>query len=162
MGVGKVVAEVGGGIAAKKVVDKVLDNEGDDKSFGKTAVSVGAGIAAAKVIDEMMDKDDKQEEKQEAKTNGVATVAGVVAAGAAVKAAMDVNSMKKDMENQNEAERQNPFQSYEATGVNPQLPNASQNSFQAVMQQQEANLQQEVDGMGMNVDSPSLDPEFNV
>ena len=157
MGVGKVVAEVGGGIATKKVVDKVLDNEGDNKSLGKTAVSVGAGIAAAKVIDNAMDK---KEEKHEEKGSSVGKVAGVVAAGAAVKAAMDVNEMKKNQEAQNAANRVNPFQEYQGTPAK-QIENNPPSSFQAMMNQQQANIQQEVDGAGMHVESPALDPEYS-
>jgi hypothetical protein len=162
MGVGKVVAEVGGGIATKKVVDNLLDNEGDNKSLGKTALSVGAGIAAAKVIDNAMDNDNK-EEQHEAKGSGIGTVAGVVAAGAAVKAAMDVNSMKKEMAEQDGTERANPFQDYEATSVAPkQIENNAQNSFQALMRQQENNLQQTADNRGMNLEGADLDAEFSV
>lgn len=154
MGVGKVVAEVGGGIATKKVVDKVLDNEGEDKSLGKTAVSVGAGIAAAKVIDNAMDKKD---EKKESKGNGVATAASVVAAGAAVKAAMDVKEVK---ENQQNAARVNQFQAYQGTKAK-QIENNPPSSFQTMIKQQQANIQQEADGAGMHVESPGLDPEYS-
>ena len=157
MGVGKVVAEVGGGIATKKVVDKVLDNEGDNKSLGKTAVSVGAGLAAAKVIDDAMDK---KEDEKESKGSGVATVAGVVAAGAAVKAAMDVKEMKENQAQQNVA-RTNQFQAYQGTQAK-QIENNPPSSFQTMIKQQEANIQQEADGAGMHVESPAFDSEYSV
>lgn len=143
MGVGKVAAEIGGGIATKKVVDNVLDNKGDNKTLGKTAVSVGAGVAAAKVIDDVADKD-----------VGVGTVVAAGAAGAAVKVAMD----KKQEAEAKEQARKNPFEKYQATSANNKQ--AENSSFQNLMKQQQQSIQQEINGKGMGIEAPGMEPEY--
>lgn len=170
MGVGKIVADVGGGIVTKKVVDKVLDNEGENASMGKTVASVGAGVVAAKVIDDALDKREEQKkegkESKEGGSNTVATVGAAVAAGAAVKAAYDTNEMKKmmqqDMQAKGAAQRENPF-AKDRTPLQQSAQKELQNSsFASAVQQQQGNLQQTVDGKGMNLGSPAMDSEFSI
>lgn len=166
MGVGKTVATVGGGIAAGKVINEVLDNEGDEKSVGKTVAAVGGGVVAAKLISGAMDetkekkKEDKEaESKDDDKGDTLTKVASVVAAGSAVKAAMDTSDMKKMMK-ENQTPAQNPF----AKGVSaPQGQLEGQtNSFQAAVSAQQNNIQKNVDAKGLNNNGLETEQEYNV
>ena len=169
MGVGKLAADVAGGIVTKKAMDKVLDNEGEDKSFVKSAAGVGAGLVAAKVIDDTIDKR-KEAKEQEGEKQGLGFVkSAALGAGAGFAATTllhnkdDIKKMtQQDVKDTSMLERANPFAQQQPqleTGINQQFQNSS---FMEAIQQQQGNLQQAVDGKGMNEQAAETGQEFSV
>ena len=131
MGVGKLAADVAGGIVTKKAMDKVLDNEGEDKSFVKSAAGVGAGLVAAKVIDDTIDKR-KEAKEQEGEKQGLGFVkSAALGAGAGFAATTllhnkdDIKKMtQQDVKDTSMLERANPFAQQQPqleTGINQQF-----------------------------------------
>lgn len=169
MGVGKLAADVAGGIATKKVMDKVLDNEGEDKSVLKSVAGVGAGLAAAKVIDDTIDR--RQEAKaMQGEKQGLGFVkSAALGAGAGFAATTllhnkdDIKQMtQQDMKDTSVRGHVNPFleqQPQLETGINEQFQNSS---FMEAVKQQQNNLQQAVDGKGMNEQAAENGQEFSV
>ena len=167
MGVGKIVADVGGGVVTKKVVDKVLDNEGDNKSFGKSAASIGAGVVAAKVIDDTLDKrEEAKEQQKDGDGFGVGTVALAAGAGYAVSHMVDKAEMKKmtqeGMQADKSAARANPFATQPVAAKLPTQQAQPQNSFETAVKEQMQNIQQGVDNKGMNQQAVEAGQELSV
>ena len=105
MGLISKAAGVGAGIAAKKVADDIIDNEGKDKSLLKSAATLGAGVLAYKAVDDALDKDDDNgKDKNGSFIGGAAVGAGAVIAGSAIKNRFDGDNQERDIHEQMKAD----------------------------------------------------------
>ena len=105
MGLISQAAGIGAGIAAKKVADDVIDNEGKDKSLLKSAATLGAGVLVYKKVEDALDGEDNgKKDKNGSFLGGAAMGAGAVLAGNAIKNRFDGDDQERDIHEQMKAD----------------------------------------------------------